>query len=1162
MAGVTATYLNQLVQQGSLTTALAAQEAAAQQENNATTGSLGADTTSSNQSWGKSIPVLIGHTQTVALPVWLGTPLASIQADGTEVDTIDFAAIIGRKGPSATGATLSRVWFDNVLVYDASDASVLTLHGDVLQFTFYDGTQSTPDPTIQAKQGVQTPAWHGTMYIVFTNLFVRSVDPVNTISQFTALPEVMVEVLQVSANIAHGATIYPFNNNGQKVPAGVDNFLLPGLGRYYVLGLRTIATYNIGNDALLGVSPLQRFGTGKADEASNINNPYTMTLDGYFVSIGNAGNYYVWDPTTGRIIASAKLDSGFLDIGQLTDVGNGYLLLAGLQACKLIHFDGTTLTLCNMDGISAQGGYNQTDTITNFANMPNFKASSLAYQAVAANNLRRLIITTGGDKNKQMQVAKITYDGSNRPIFRNTALTPILTLTNENIICVMLDNTDTRFVYCIVETAAGQPQLRTYATFEYWNPQNGGVAPLTTPAIAENYDLLVELSRVDIPVIEIVNAYNGFQYRDKRFAHVGYSNVTTYVVLNFKTGTFVQFVGGDLFDAGGDDLGPQNGWPTKGILLGGDDVIVTYQLAAPNTPARMIPRGSISAEAPYTLAQMYTDLTTLAGYDLSDITCINMDDTITGVQLNQSVLFTDLMAQLNATFRVDMIEEPDSSLVYDRRIDDRSADYTITPDLLLPASDDTSGNTLAIDRVATNELPSILQLAFIDENFGFVVGSASAKRVTYPAPTIFGNAYLSLSIPVVMSAADANYYAGIALFDMWAGKANFQVNLPPMFFYVEPGDFVALVRPSGRVTLCKVTEISLGADMTIAVTLSAVSNLKPVPYWQSAATAGQGMPAGLLPSSFGTFTTPSPTGVRGTVVDNIGLDAQDLTDADLPLYIAVSAVSDVYLKFFGAPPVLFDTVQPSVLGVVVQALPAEHFPHQYQPNASMTLTLVNAGDAIPATQLVLVGAPGRWEAVGFDTATIAAGVVTLTGLRRGRLGTDPYTGGSLTGDVAIFAPLALRRASLPLSSIGQAVTVFAMPQGSSPGARGGIEDKVTMTGASLLPRAPTRPAAQRQANGDVVLSWYRQDRATPADFYADPPMSEASLAFTLTLPTIIAGGASSRNVVVGATTYTYPAADQATDGTATATRLYLTIAQNSAVVGPGTPFQGYVIVQS
>lgn len=1153
MSNIPQSFINSLVQAGAFTTALAVQEAAAEQVNTATTGSTGTDAKTTNEAWGKAIPVLIGHTRTVCLPLWIGNPVANVSDNGDETDTIDFAVYVGRAGPDGVNATVLRIWFDNVLVYDVTDPTVTTLIGAALQFTFYDGTQKTVDPLIQADKGVATPAFTHTMYIVFSKLVTRVIDATTTTTQFSKLPEVQVELTQVQVQNASGFTYTAIPN------APVPNFSVyriqlysTGTQRTYVIESDYVQIFDVRNAVYLGRTSLKDFNKDNYVYAS----PMFFTEDELLIVCQYVGKHIrAYNMVDGTYIQSDdNLVTDNISVGVY--LGDGYILCSdGSGKAVLFQFAENKFVLAKQDFATYSKANN--DSGLNLAlfnhNVPN---TDVKPSYINPNYTTFIYMTLAGTGSAPISVGKITYDGSNRDALLSPGMhvSYVPFESGERILSIFMDSASNKYLYAIVTIPNKKPQLRTYGTFYYFNPQDGTATPVQPYYAYADPTFLSELSRFDLS--DDLDLVHDAIFVDPHYPTIAILlggsrgiaviNYRTQTVRIFKNGSWINSV--DKSDKGTQALN----YP---LLMDFRTLELWFSNAVGTGKARI--NGADPAQStPYSLATLYTDLCVLAGYDANDVVCANMDDVVTGLQLNQTVDFPSLIAQFNAAFRVDMVEQPDGSLSFNRRLNTNKADYVITPDLLLSADGNGTGNTVAIDRVATNELPTLLQLSFINNDEGYQVGAATVKRVTYPAPTAYGSSFLALSIPVVMSAQQASYYAGIALFDMWAGKVNFQINLPPMFFFIQPGDFLELIRPSGRADLCKVTEISLGTDRTIAVTLSGVGSLKPVPFMQAANTPGY-VPVENLPASYGTFTTPSPAGLYATVIDNVYVP--DAAAGQIPFYVVSNRPADVYSQAAGASPVKLGTTVAAIMGVATTQL-SDPLNNVLTSTEALGVALIDGTQAIPPAGRIAIGAPGRWEVVDYAEAAQQGAAVTLSGLARGAQSTRSTTAGHMAGDTVVFLSAGLLVASLPIAQLDKSVTVYAMPPGSAPQPTGGVVDTLSVTGAAIKPLQPLFPQATRQDNGDVVVKWYRQDPNAPSDFFAPVPLTYAPEQYTITLNVFANGGASTRKVNVDGPSFVYTLAAQTADGNDKATRLNVSIAQLSAVVGAGIPFKGYVYV--
>lgn len=183
------------------------------------------------------------------------------------------------------------------------------------------------------------------------------------------------------------------------------------------------------------------------------------------------------------------------------------------------------------------------------------------------------------------------------------------------------------------------------------------------------------------------------------------------------------------------------------------------------------------------------------------------------------------------------------------------------------------------------------------------------------------------------------------------------------------------------------------------------------------------------------------------------------------------------------------------------------------------------------------------EIIGFTTATLmAADTYQLSGLIRGRRGTEWATGGHAAGERFVLLA-GLPQAAMGASDVGDAFFVKPITNGGA----SGFPQAVTYTGASLKPYAPCHLAVAEVA-GDLVATWTRRTRlgGTWRD-NQDVPLGEGSEAY---LGQVLNGAGAVIRSFAGLTapTLTYTAAQQATDAGAGAT---LRVMQVSATVGAG-----------
>jgi hypothetical protein len=192
--------------------------------------------------------------------------------------------------------------------------------------------------------------------------------------------------------------------------------------------------------------------------------------------------------------------------------------------------------------------------------------------------------------------------------------------------------------------------------------------------------------------------------------------------------------------------------------------------------------------------------------------------------------------------------------------------------------------------------------------------------------------------------------------------------------------------------------------------------------------------------------------------------------------------------------------------------------------------------------------------IQFRTATsLGGGQWRLTGLLRGRRGTEHAIGQSQVGDRFVLLDAAIRLAqdvaAIGVSRPHRAVT-FGRPLDS------GVTVDFSGDGEALRPYAPVHLSGERNMDGDLAITWIRRGRiGRELVSGADIPLSEESEIYDVEVldgPTVV------RTLAVSAPTAIYTAAQQTTDFGSTQTEVTVRIYQRSATVGRGYPLEGTV----
>lgn len=234
---------------------------------------------------------------------------------------------------------------------------------------------------------------------------------------------------------------------------------------------------------------------------------------------------------------------------------------------------------------------------------------------------------------------------------------------------------------------------------------------------------------------------------------------------------------------------------------------------------------------------------------------------------------------------------------------------------------------------------------------------------------------------------------------------------------------------------------------------------------------------------------------------------------------------------------------------------------------TVTVTLQTTGTLVSYTELQVLngsgafalGSNGRWEIVQYKTATLdSPGVYTLSGLLRGRRGTEWAQGLHSSGDKFVLLTTAsIQRPNPGTSEIGltryfKGVT-FGNTLTNTP------SQIFSNSAVGLKPYSPVQLTGSRDGSNNLTINWIRRTRiGSEWRDYVDISVGESTLSFDVevwdsTYSTLIRTISGVNNV-----TTSYTAAEQTSDGLTPGNTVYLKIYQISATVGRGYALTGSV----
>jgi hypothetical protein len=558
-----------------------------------------------------------------------------------------------------------------------------------------------------------------------------------------------------------------------------------------------------------------------------------------------------------------------------------------------------------------------------------------------------------------------------------------------------------------------------------------------------------------------------------------------------------------------------------------------------------------------TLSAIVSDLCDRAGLGLADIDVAELDDIVPGYVIGRQTTVRGAIELLAQAFFFDAAES-DDTLRFRKR--GRAPVATIPAELLLPL-DSQAGESWRERRTQEVELPERVNVVYMDRNSDYQQGTQSEKRASLPLPTMHSRTQASLELALAIDATTAKRIAARTLYSAWVERSAYEAELPPDWLLLDPTDVVDVVFPTGSTFRTRITRLDVGADFSLSV--KGASETAATYVSSVAADGGSGRPVQVIAALAATrLILPDLPLLR---------DTDDAGGAGSRLYYLMGG--------FGGPgwpgAALYRSadgtawaqvgrgLSEAAWGAAANALGSPTSPFSTDEVNSLMVFMTTGGERLESvTQEALVNggnaalvlkANGEPEIIQFrDVALNPDGSYTLSGLLRGRRGTDVFVAGHQPGELFVLLDaddverLVTALGDLDLSRSWRAVGFGTL-----------FEDPETLTqshtGRDLKPYAPWNvQAALTGGPPDISLSWVRRTRigGELKDGTGLVPLGEASEAYEVDILDA-PGGAVLRTLASTSPSLAYANADILADFGTVPASLTIAVHQLSAVVGRG-----------
>lgn len=541
------------------------------------------------------------------------------------------------------------------------------------------------------------------------------------------------------------------------------------------------------------------------------------------------------------------------------------------------------------------------------------------------------------------------------------------------------------------------------------------------------------------------------------------------------------------------------------------------------------------------LATVVQDLCEAAGVppsqvDVTDLTGL----TVSGVPVTQVSPARSTLQTLAAAFYFDCVE---SDKLYFRQRGTAPAATIPHDDIGAALETPSTEDPMGLERANDIEVPARFALQYINQQDDYQAGTVYSDRIVSQSEET-----RTTTVPVTMAPEQAQGIVDTLALDTRVASTSIRPAIDTTRPELEPTDVVQVVDVDGSTYRARIVrENYAGGVRTLECVLDDASVLTAV---------------GITDDT----STPNVSVASYSLSDLLLLDIPILRDADdapglyglmRPRYATGWAGAVAFISTDGVAYTSGDKVTvPAVFGTTTTALGdwtgAAVFDEVNSVTVNVgTATLASATRDALLEDASLNAAVVANELLQYRTATlVSAGVYTLSGLLRGRRGTEWAMTGHAAGErFALLQTAGTARVVQVAADIGQTRYFRAVSVGRV--LASAETTTLAPTSVGLKPFAPVDLRASRDPTGGLVLAWKRRTRlatqfAGAAGILA--PLGEAAEAYEID---IMDGGTVKRTISASTPTCVYTAAQQATDFGAVQTSVAVRVYQISAVVGRG-----------
>ena len=532
------------------------------------------------------------------------------------------------------------------------------------------------------------------------------------------------------------------------------------------------------------------------------------------------------------------------------------------------------------------------------------------------------------------------------------------------------------------------------------------------------------------------------------------------------------------------------------------------------------------------LGAIVADLCRRAGLVDSQFDTTRLTDLVYGFVLDDRIAVVDAIHILRAAYFFDAVES-DGVLTFIKR--GGAVMQSLTENDLVPLSNDQLAEVLREKEI---NLPQKVDVMYISKSFNYQVGNQHGQRLTAQSDELF-----TLNLPIIMTDQYAKYIADVTLYNRWMERNHYVLQLPINYAALEPTDVIEVI-------LDNITHRIRITDTYMET--AGVMQVQGVA--EDVSVYDFGNQAGDITSEPDIIVPVGDTQLE--LLDLPALPSDDPMQG--ALRYAVSGLEEgwqgsvVYRSDDGGTSYLpmATLTDSAVIGMATNAL-GDAAAQLFDEANSVTVIVLGSELESVSELAVLNGANVALlgnEVIQFKTATLVApGKYTLSGLLRGRLGTEHAIAGHAAGESFVLLDSRLEKVVMPNHLIG--LERYYKPVSVGHTLTQTTAQSFTYQGVGLKPWSPVHLTGGRDGSSNLTIDWVRRTRVG-GDWRdgVDIPLGEETEAYEVD---IMDGSNVVRTISVSTNQASYSAAEQTTDFGSPQSNVDIKVYQLSAVVGRG-----------